>query len=389
VDATVSRVGDDAIYVSRLDPAIRTLAVGATSGSCVSDSARKILLAFLEAHRRGLLAHDDMDDRGSHALVAARALLTLATSSDDIPLEEHVAANADNGGLLSSSLHALSAAAEERHVLATAAKRVWPQIISSVLELHRAGRAAFNDRHYGETALSALMPSPIPDWTYLQREVESTPIEWVDGIAWQSTIDAWVTHAAGLPECVDSLIGLLQSMEPRDQADIGLRWVDSLASADAEACARRSWLLPTWLIDIRSDRRECGASSDLADTCGHTCRRGCEPSGGLFRVRRSLKAAAVSGRCGGAVYPPAGASARPTAQVARLVTRQSTPDGISPAVHSLPATAAPGKEIQKFEPAPTVTASLGHGVGLLILPHILDTLPALRDPARRGRWGSR
>jgi hypothetical protein len=60
-----------------------------------------------------------------------------------------------------------------------------------------------------------------------------------------------VSQTTGLPECVDSLIGLLRSLAPPDQADIGLRWVASIAFADVEACARRSWLLPAWLIEIR------------------------------------------------------------------------------------------------------------------------------------------
>ena len=43
---------------------------------------------------------DDMDHRGTHALIAARALLTIAADGDDAPIHEHIDAYADNPALL-------------------------------------------------------------------------------------------------------------------------------------------------------------------------------------------------------------------------------------------------------------------------------------------------
>jgi hypothetical protein len=258
LDDAIRHVADDAIYVGKLDPAIRALAVAGASSTCVSDRAKKTLDALLDGHRRGLLADDRMDHRGSHALIVARALLTLAAAGDEARLEEHLAAYANNGGLLSSVLHALAAAAEENERLATAARHCWPQIIRQVLEFHAAGAAAFDDHHYGETTLAALMPRPMSDAMYLYREVDSTPCRWPDVHGWRVEIDAWVRHAVGQPECVDSLIGLLRNLSLSDQARIGLPWVASIALADITACARRSWLLATWLIEIRAPATEVG-----------------------------------------------------------------------------------------------------------------------------------
>jgi hypothetical protein len=254
VDDAMRSVDHDAIYVAKLDPAIRALAVAAASSACVSNRAKTIEIAFFDAHRRGLLAHEtNYDQRGSHALVVARAMLSLVTSGDPAPLEEHIAAYADSAELLSSFLHAIAAAAEETDSRANAARRCWPQLINQVLEFHTAGRTAFDDRHYGATCLAALMPRPMAEWLYLYREVESVPLKWADVHEWRAEIDAWVPHAAGEPECVDSLIGLLlTSLTPGEQATIGLPWVSSIALADVEASASRSWLLATWLIDIRA-----------------------------------------------------------------------------------------------------------------------------------------
>ncbi|MCA1695316.1 MAG: hypothetical protein LC749_11595 [Actinobacteria bacterium] len=48
---------------------------------CVSARACDLLMVLLGAQRRALIGYEsDMDDRGTHALVSARALLTLAAS---------------------------------------------------------------------------------------------------------------------------------------------------------------------------------------------------------------------------------------------------------------------------------------------------------------------
>ena len=114
VDRTLAGTADNAIHFSRLDAAIRALAPAAQAGVCVSGRARELLTVLLAAHRRSLLSYDDdMDHRGTHALIAARALLTIAADGDDAPVHEHIDAYADNPALLLNLLRALSAAGEE------------------------------------------------------------------------------------------------------------------------------------------------------------------------------------------------------------------------------------------------------------------------------------
>ena len=76
----LDRVDDNSILAFRLDAAIRALAPAAVAGICVSARARDLLLTLLAAQRRSLLSEDhyDADPRGSHTLLSARALLTLA-----------------------------------------------------------------------------------------------------------------------------------------------------------------------------------------------------------------------------------------------------------------------------------------------------------------------
>ncbi len=80
VDQALAGTTGKDIYFSRLDGAIRALAPAARSASCISEKAHDLLVALLDAHRRALLAYDrDMDHRGTSALIAARALLTVTS----------------------------------------------------------------------------------------------------------------------------------------------------------------------------------------------------------------------------------------------------------------------------------------------------------------------
>ena len=115
---SLATTDDDSILTFRLDAAIRALAPAATANVCVSTRARALLSVLLTAQRRSLRRSDQhhADDRGSHSLVSARALLTLAQNGDDAGIYQHIDAYANIPALLGTMLSALSAAAEETHV---------------------------------------------------------------------------------------------------------------------------------------------------------------------------------------------------------------------------------------------------------------------------------
>jgi len=252
VTESLGQTADNAIDPSRLDAAMRALAPATTAGICVSPNARDLLVVLLAAHRRSLLAYDrDMDHRGTHALNAARALLTVAANHDDEMLFEHLNAYADNATLLSTFLHALSATAEESPRRAATARRIWPPVVARVLGLEESGHAPFRDRYSGDQALAALMPNAAGEVAYLYREVETAPIVWWEPLAWQSTVEEWLTFALGNPMCVDQLISFIGPLPMDDQARVGLPWVAELVLADPARVANRTFLLSSWLIEVR------------------------------------------------------------------------------------------------------------------------------------------
>jgi hypothetical protein len=263
VDQTLAGTPDKDIYFPRLDAAIRALAPAAQADVCVSNRAWELLTVFLAAHRRSLLSYDrDMDHRGTHALIAARALLTIAADRDDTAVYEHIDAYADNPALLTGVLRALSAAAEETVDRAATAARIWPSVVAHVIELDQTGHTSFKDRYYGNDALASLIPNAAGEVTYMYRELTGAPVAWWQPLSWQATVEQWLPLAKGNPGCVDQLIAFLLPLPLEDQARTGLPWIASLVLAGPGKVANRSFLLSTWLIDVRQSASDTGLLAD-------------------------------------------------------------------------------------------------------------------------------
>ena len=173
--------------------------------------------------------------RLAHSCECTRSLLTLAEHGDDAAIYAHIDAYADNSALLGNLLRALSAAAEETPDRAATARRIWPKVVRHVLELSDSGHAPFQDHHYGDMALAALMPNAAHDVSYLYREVQDNPIEWWEPLALRSEVEAWLVAAAGRPICVEQLISFLDVLAPETRS------VWAAVGGDACACG----ILPT------------------------------------------------------------------------------------------------------------------------------------------------
>ena len=257
-------VPDNSIRVSKLDGAIRALAPAAAADICVSAQARPLLMALLDAQRRSLLSRgrDNLDPRGTHTLVGARALLLLAEHGDDTTIYTYIDAYADNSMLLANLLRALSAAAGEAHGRAEAAQWIWPRVVRSVLDLNDSEHTPFEDRNYGDMALAALVPNAPNRASYLYREVQDEPIKWWNPLALRPEVEAWLEVAAGNPICVDQLITFLGAIAREEQARTGLPWVATLALADPVRVARESWMLADWLIEMRPAAVDVGLEAN-------------------------------------------------------------------------------------------------------------------------------
>ena len=254
---------DEAIQPFRLDAAIRALAPAAMAEICVSDVARELLMELLRAQRRALGHQDryDLDQRGTHALVTARALLTLARNGDDAPVYEQIDAYADSSSNLTNLLRGISAAAEETPERAATAQRIWPNVIRHVLELNNSEHSPFAGRSYGDLALASLLPNPTYDTQYLYRELQDEPILWWDPQALRPEVESWLAPANAKATCVDQLVSFLRALTPQDQARLGLPWMAELVLVRPGNIANRTFLLANWLIEVRSAIGTTGLSN--------------------------------------------------------------------------------------------------------------------------------
>jgi hypothetical protein len=251
IGESLNALADDTIYFYRLDAALRALAPAAVADTCVSEEAANLFRVALDAQRRALLAHErNTDDRGTHALIAARALLAIVESGDPALLFEHLDAFADRSDLLGSFLRALSSAAEESSSRAATLARLWPEVARRVLG-YADDHEPFDGRHYGDYARASLVPNLAGEVEYLYRELEGTPVVWWDPCALAETVEAWLPTARGNATCVDHLIRFVRVLAPDDQVRLGLRWITDLVLEHVEQVARRSYSLSNWLVEIR------------------------------------------------------------------------------------------------------------------------------------------
>ena len=263
ITESLARADGHAILATRLDAAIRALATAAMANICVSRQARDLLSTLLDAQQRSLLSHErDADPHGSHALVSARALLTLAEHGDDGAIYSYLDSYADNSTLLDHLLRALSAAAEETPDRAATARRIWPKVVRHVLALNDSDHTPFQDRYYGDQALAALMPNAAGNGLYLYREIQDNPIVWWTPLTMRSEVEAWLAPAAGKPICVNQLISFFfAALSPEEQARTGLPWVAKIVLKEPTRIAGRASLLSVWLIEIRSAVVDVGRSA--------------------------------------------------------------------------------------------------------------------------------
>ncbi|CAM5235791.1 hypothetical protein SFUMM280S_00006 [Streptomyces fumanus] len=140
------------------------------------------------------------NDRGTHTLVAARALLEcFARDGDAGPVLEHLDVLRADAGLMSNFLHGLAAAGAENERLAEAARGVWPSLLRHAIGYLNDDSSPYRDHHWGDWAAAALLPDPLP-WTQgLYNEVVGEPVDWVRAEDLVESIDDWLPTLAGRP----------------------------------------------------------------------------------------------------------------------------------------------------------------------------------------------
>ncbi len=261
VSERLQKLPGDAVDIAVLDAAVRGLGAAAVSDHCCTDDSTILLATLLRVERRAMTAQDaegwEADDRGTHSLVAARALLEgFARNGDVGPVLDHVDALRAHAHLMTNFLHGLAAAGAENERRAAAARGIWPSLLRHAIDYLGGTPNPYQDKHWGDWSAAALLPDPMP-WTQgLYNENAGAPINWVRAEDFVEHIDGWLPAGQGAVKCVDALIGIMKKLPTSVQVTRGLSWVSALCMQNGRVTVKQSWLSNDWLKGIRSKAEE-------------------------------------------------------------------------------------------------------------------------------------
>lgn len=263
VVARLRELSSDSVYIAELDAAIRGLGASAATDHCCTAEASALLATFLDVQGRAMVAHEEhrwtVDDRGAHTLVAARALLQgYAKNGEPAPVLAHLDLLRVDAGIMSNFLHGLAAVGAENEALADAARRLWPAVLRHGLTYQGDDESPYKDPYWGDWAVAALLPDPVPWTSGLYNEVAGAPTDWVRAEDLADLIDDWLPLGRGEVKGVDALIGLLRRLPVDVQATRGIGWVADLCIQSGRVTVSLSWLLNTWLKETRNAAEELG-----------------------------------------------------------------------------------------------------------------------------------
>ncbi|MBN7559263.1 hypothetical protein [Mycobacteroides abscessus] len=253
---SLDMIGGDDINVRRLTPAIRACGAAAASTACCSEVAREALSSLLAAHQRGMLAHK----RGYHhshsdSLVAARAALQQAAAGRDDLMFGFIDRYLDNSRLLAECLQAIAAAGDERAQLGEQACRLWPSLMERVLDAAERNPQLFTSHTWGDYAEAELVPNPSDNWHYLTMETAGKTYQWRRLLNWSPQVERWIEAIKATRMSIDNLVIAVRELDPADQVDVGLRWIERIVQRSGTNCAI-TFTLPEWIRERRSDCHE-------------------------------------------------------------------------------------------------------------------------------------
>jgi hypothetical protein len=111
------------------------------------------------------------------------------------------------------------------------------------------------DRDINE-AIAALLPYPRVQMNDLDPDtsLQAAKEGWLELEVMDPLIARWTAFAAGIPECVDSMVGFLKTAPLDVQTSRGLDLATSVINGDFGAVARRTYYLVGWLEQLKSSR---------------------------------------------------------------------------------------------------------------------------------------
>jgi Mrp family chromosome partitioning ATPase len=259
LDATA---GKD-LLVGRLTAPIIATSQCAMTNCCVSEASTSLRDALLRAHARAAVYWVGENFQLDHDPEVGRCIAESILESVDAGtvgiLIEYAEGLMPEPLAFSQFLDEVARVATYEPNLRKTIRWIWPSFMDYVVaKLESNPRTLTGERRRGledrDEAVAALLLRPLAklddsDWESTWGQVRE---DWLDLESMESALARWLYVAAGIPKCVDSMVGFVDTLPLDTQTARGLDLVLAVVNGRFDRVASHTWLLCGWLERLKS-----------------------------------------------------------------------------------------------------------------------------------------
>ena len=254
----LNRIEPEDLLLGRLVAPLIASSACAGSTCCVSGRAAPLRDALLRAHARGAVSwigkNFQLDIHPGVQEAIADCMLGIAGQGNVGALQTYVETLMEEPTALWQFLDEIARIATYDATQRQVLKRVWPAVMARALEVMEAGGDPFRQKgRYGhrdrDKAVAALVLKPQMRLNDTDFDATLKPVrgDWLELGALEPLIARWLPFAVGVPECVDSMVGFIDTMPPLVQVSRGLDLVLQIVDDHFDLIAKHTWFLGSWL----------------------------------------------------------------------------------------------------------------------------------------------
>jgi hypothetical protein len=242
------------LLLDSLAPPLIIACGAARSSCCMAATAHGLRDSLLDAYVRAAVHWGDegYDQHHDDQYAVAEAMLEAGAVEPRL-LTTFAAGLARQPRALSETLRAMTVAATYSSCARAALKAAWPAVMTVILDAADVAAQVFDDRSWGDQALTELVPRPTPATSDSDpmAAISAARNGWPTPQELATQIERWLPRAAGHWNAADSLIGLLRTTPPADQARTGLPWVHTIIAGTRRSPGMGTFLSVEWLGSLR------------------------------------------------------------------------------------------------------------------------------------------
>jgi hypothetical protein len=262
--AELPKISAENLMLPHLMPACAAVLEAASSSTCISERAARLVPVLLDAYGRAAChsAEHDYGERDEWRAAVTASLIRMAGDNVAPAILEMVDRLQPAPRAFSNLLKDLQLVATYEKEASASLTAVWPTLMSRAIG-RLGGEWDSSERHARESLVEEMMPSPRPSSFpgNFDEELASARLHWLPVESVADHMDDWLRLARGEMSCVDQLVGFLEAQPLDVQVNPGLAWVRKLVVGDDGTALTSGFLLVGWLTRLRESRQSATKSS--------------------------------------------------------------------------------------------------------------------------------